>query len=57
MTKKNYIRAVEQINSALWVRNDAERKLLAETFADFFQEDNPRFDRNRFLKAVFNEEK
>lgn len=51
MTKKDYLKAVEHIKSALWVRNDYERKLLAVTFADFFENDNPRFDRERFMKA------
>ena len=51
MHRKDYLKAVEHIKSALWVRNDYERKLLAVTFADFFENDNPRFDRERFMKA------
>jgi len=51
MTRKDYLKAVEHIKSALWVRNNYERKLLAVTFADFFENDNPRFNRDLFIKA------
>jgi|GEM_PF-4007505 hypothetical protein len=52
MTKKDYLRAVNVIHSVLLPK---ERKLLIESFVDFFQGDNPRFDEDRFRKACQNE--
>ena len=51
MSLKDYLRAVETIKSAHWVRNDNERELLTETFVEFFQDDNPRFNPDKFREA------
>ena len=51
MHRKDYLRAVESIKSANWVRNDTERTLLIDTFVEFFQGDNPKFNPDRFRKA------
>ena len=61
MTKRNYIRAAELIrvrysitglggeekDKILW-----ERTRVAQLFADFFKEENVRFDREKFMDAV-----
>lgn len=61
MTKRNYTRAAELIrvrystiglggaekDKILW-----ERTRVAQLFADFFKEENIRFDRDKFMAAV-----
>jgi hypothetical protein len=50
MSKKDY-EAVARILSDSRAISDAALPYLAEKFADWFADDNPRFDRERFLKA------
>lgn len=49
MTKKDYIRAAEIIREARI--SDKERSDLVRRFAQFFRDDNPRFDFERFEAA------
>jgi hypothetical protein len=49
MTRKDYERAAESIR--LSGSSESEKKLLTLAFSDFFREDNPRFDRDRFKEA------
>jgi hypothetical protein len=53
MTKKDYIKAAEIVSQTKWDSKvkPAERKRMAAAFVSFFQGDNPRFDRERFLTA------
>jgi hypothetical protein len=56
MTKKHFIKIAAAFNTEYtspW-RNESERYMLsrlAHQITDAAQEDNPRFDRKRFLKA------
>lgn len=55
MTRKDYI-ATADILEALVSSTDTHEELnlmieAVENFADMFAEDNPRFDRNRFMRA------
>lgn len=50
MTKKHFIKAAMHVKLSNAV-SKAEKRRLANTFADFFETENPRFDRDRFLKA------
>lgn len=52
MTKKNYIRAVELIKQS-GAKGKAQ-SVMTETFIQFFQEENPNFDRKRFIAAVLD---
>ena len=51
MTKKDYIKAVEMVRKDRLTHGEAIGQLTMETFVSFFQNDNPRFDENRFRKA------
>ena len=56
MTKKDYIRLVSVIRD-LAPSVPAERfGLFVSAIADFLQADNPRFDRERFITAIYTEE-
>lgn len=50
MTKKHYEAIACEI-SFLFGRNRTCAEIIAHRLADYFQQDNPRFDRERFLKA------
>ena len=57
MTKKDYIKIAAILKSKRMRRtlSGEERQLmdlLTRDFADMLQEDNPRFDRERFLEAT-----
>jgi hypothetical protein len=48
MTKKNYLKAANLIK----VKD--ERDMLIETFIKFFEDDNSKFDTDRFRKACIS---
>jgi len=48
MTKKNYKRAAELVKE---LSDKAEWTAAIELLLTFFAEDNPRFDRERFMEA------
>lgn len=56
MTKKDYIKAAQLVSDSGNDMSPNEQKRLANVFVRFFQNDNPRFDRGRFLAAcnLFN---
>ena len=47
MTKKHY----EAIASIVKLNFDGTQPVLARDLADYFEQDNPKFDRARFLEA------
>jgi vacuolar-type H+-ATPase catalytic subunit A/Vma1 len=55
MSKQHYVAIAEVLNN---VGADADDEVqdaidnIAEDLADYFLQDNPRFDRERFLKAA-----
>jgi len=62
MTKKDYIKFAKVLNGLKPVKTDTESvhcyglrisqwDKLVERIADIFQNDNPRFNKNRFFKA------
>lgn len=58
MTKKDYIKialaiAYAQSRSGSKNSNNVDLKTLVHTFADMLANDNPRFDRNRFIDYVY----
>jgi len=55
MTRKDYVSVADILNL---FRDDVENqtmKDLVQEFSDFFAEDNPRFNSQRFSEAVFAE--
>ncbi len=52
-TRKNYELCVRQL--IVDYPSPEERKPFALAFASFFQADNPRFDKTRFLAAAMEE--
>ena len=50
MTKKDYIKAANLIKS-VYFSNELEKDRFIETFIKFFNDDNPKFDLERFRKA------
>ena len=55
MTKKDYIKIAELLNNLRQPFGTTEDELLdtaAYNFADMLADDNPRFDRARFLAAA-----
>lgn len=57
MTRKDYESAVRLIRKAAVDSNDDPYLIsnLTLTFAEFFQNDNPRFDRERFVDAAYGQ--
>ena len=68
MTRKDYIRTAEILNSAIQhSKNELEMnskemffaqesvQFIAEQFAEFFASDNPRFNEEKFFDAVWSE--
>lgn len=55
MTKKNYERAAEVIKRR--APKPKQRSEMVETFVEFFKNDNPRFDEERFRFACQREVK
>lgn len=53
MTRKDYvaIAAALAAHQTAVSRLEVERKLIAQSIAKVMQQDNPRFDHTRFLKA------
>ena len=51
MTRKDYVITAEILRDALPYDSDLILK-IAEEFAHYFKQDNPRFDRTRFFNAV-----
>ncbi len=49
MTRKDYVLIAAALNSCA---NGADKKTVAYQLADALAQDNPRFDRARFLKAA-----
>lgn len=50
MTRKDYVMIAEVIATS-WHGSDETQADLANNFADVLENDNPRFDRDRFLTA------
>jgi hypothetical protein len=55
MHRKDYLRAVDVIKSQRWIRDTTERTLLIDTFVEFFRDDNPQFNEDRFRGACEDE--
>lgn len=53
MTRKDYIKAVEIIRH---IPDYDIRTGQARRWADYFESDNSRFDRDKFIAAVFKEQ-
>lgn len=51
MTRKDYVVTAEILRDAMPYDSDLILK-VAEEFAHYFKQDNPRFDRSRFFDAV-----
>lgn len=52
MTRKDYVKTAEILSDWADVMEYETLYALAKDFADYFYEDNPRFDRKRFFIAV-----
>lgn len=50
MTKKHYIAAARAIKEQVWL-SKSERELIANQFADFFENFSEKFNRYTFYKA------
>jgi|TARA_Y100000114_G_scaffold33154_1_gene28534 hypothetical protein len=50
MTRKHFVIITKAIRECL--EDDANKFTLVTTLADKFQEENPRFDRARFIRAT-----
>lgn len=55
MTRKHYIKAAQIVSDLKNDMTPIEHLRLANSFVHFFQNDNPRFDKKKFLAAC-NEE-
>ena len=51
MTRKDYVVTAEILNEYLDESNDVVQA-IAKEFANYFEEDNVRFNRKRFMEAV-----
>lgn len=51
MNRKDYDKAAEIVRQDADENGDIFSKLMQESFVQFFQKDNPRFDANRFRQA------
>lgn len=54
MTRKDYISTAEILNKATDKLSPSFNKIVSD-FVVMFKNDNPRFDANRFIDAVFKE--
>jgi hypothetical protein len=55
MTRKDYVLIAEALQAAAYALNPPERAgalLVAHEIANRLQQDNPRFDRDRFMRAA-----
>ena len=50
MTRKDYVMIADTIGGMTYL-NETDRATIAHDFADQLEQDNPRFDRDRFLTA------
>lgn len=55
MTRKDYVATAEILNAQKDNIDFIILSQIATDFADYFEEDNPRFDYQRFIDAVFEE--
>lgn len=68
MTRKDYVKTAEilryanEISRRNWKENSPElfarlenTMVIAEQLADYFAQDNPRFDENKFFEAIWKE--
>lgn len=55
MTRKDYIATADILNAQKDNIDFIILSDIATAFADYFEEDNPRFDYQRFIDAVFAE--
>ena len=55
MTRKDYVKTAEILNAQKDFIDFVYLSQIATDFADYFEEDNPRFDYQRFIDAVFAE--
>lgn len=53
MTRKDYIRVSDILNKYSEILSPEDFAGIVEDFAEFFSEDNPRFDINRFIDACW----
>jgi hypothetical protein len=51
MTRKDYVKTAEILSDVSDVVDDVVLYAIAKDFADYFSQDNPRFDANRFFNA------
>lgn len=51
MTRKHFVMAAQVILAGRKGANDVEADKMANSMADLFALENPRFDRDKFLKA------
>ena len=56
MTRKDYVRLVAAIRDLAPSVPAEPFGLFVSAIADFLQADNPRFDRERFITAIYAEE-
>ena len=56
MTKKNYQKAADLIRKRS-PKSKKQKAAMVETFVEFFKNDNPRFDEERFIFACQREVK
>ena len=52
MTRKDYVATAEILSDVADVIDDVVLYALAKDFSDYFSKDNPRFDRDRFFRAI-----
>ena len=55
MTRKDYVATAEILNAQKDKIDFLILSEIATDFADYFEADNPRFDYQRFVDAVFEE--
>ncbi len=57
MTKKHYQKAADLIRKRFYKPKNKQHTPVVETFVEFFKNDNPRFDEERFRFACQREVK
>lgn len=55
-TKKDYEAIARLINDLANEKGDIDRRDLVGNLADYFEKDNPNFDRDLFYKACYGKE-
>jgi ABC-type Zn uptake system ZnuABC Zn-binding protein ZnuA len=51
MSKKHYIQVAKIIRAAIVHKHPQPADIIAHNLAEIFEQENPRFDRSRFLEA------